>query len=55
MRSIKRMILGTAFLVLALICGVLELVSGWLGFATFGVLLVVGIYLCIDGYLTNDA
>ena len=55
MRSVKRMLLGIASLILAL--GGFP-ISIWLwpliGIIIFFVFLVIGIFFCIDGYLSVD-
>ena len=54
MRNVKKMLLGIAFLIIGS-CGV----PIWMAGAAVGavisiVFLVIGIFLCIDGYLSTD-
>lgn len=52
MKSVKTMLLGIALLVLAC-CGLIVWMAGvGFGAAVFFVLLIVGLFLCIDGFLT---
>ena len=54
MKSIKQMLLGIAFLLVAL-CGVPMWMAGSvLGAIMFYVGIVVGISLCLMGFFTND-
>ena len=58
MRNVKKMILGVALLVCSLIYVVIGLfaglINGWLGMSGFAVLVIIGGYFCIDGYLSVD-
>lgn len=52
MKSVKKMLLGIASLVIAS-CGVPLWVAGAvIGVIMFFPFLIIGIFLCIDGYLT---
>ena len=55
MRSVKKMLLGIASLILSL--GGLP-ISIWMwpvvGIIIFFVFLIIGLFFCIDGYLTPD-
>ena len=52
MKSIKRMLLGIALLIVAC-CGLTVWMAGaGVGAAVFFVFLIIGLFLCIDGYLS---
>ena len=54
MRSIKKMLLGIASLIIAS-CGVpIWMAGAVIGAIVFFVFLIIGLYLCIDGYLSPD-
>ena len=54
MKSLKKMLLGIALLILAAI-GAMMWFSGLIvGAVAFFVFLIVGLFLCIDGFLSVD-
>ena len=54
MKSVKKMLLGIASLIIAS-CGIPFWVAGAvLGAVVFFVFLISGLFLCVDGYLSQD-
>ena len=52
MKSLKKMLLGIALLIISL-CGLVVWLAGaGIGAVVFFVFLLVGGFLCVDGYLT---
>ena len=54
MKSIKKMLLGIAFLVISSIGMTLWLAGSVIGVVTFFAALAVGIFFLVDGYLSID-
>ena len=54
MKSVKKMLLGIAFLIVAVIGAVFFVNNSTIGAFIFFPALIIGIIICIDGYLSID-
>ena len=54
MKSIKKMLLGIAFLIISVIGAVFYIIGSVIGAIAFFGGLAAGIFFCIDGYLSVD-
>ena len=54
MKNVKKMLLGIALLILAVIGANFWIVGSIVGAISFFAFLVLGILFCIDGYLSQD-
>lgn len=54
MKSVKKMLLGIAFLIIAVIGAVFFVNNSTIGAFIFFPALIIGIIICIDGYLSVD-
>lgn len=54
MKSVKMMLLGLALLIVAVIGNIFWFAGSWLGAVMFFAGLILGLFLCMRGYFTND-
>ena len=54
MKSVKKMLLGIAFLIISVVGAVFFVNNSLIGGIIFFPTLIIGIIICIDGYLSID-